>query len=98
MYRIIDKRGTGKTARLMLLAKETGATIVCINPRAMRVKAQAYGFNDLDFCSYEEFCKNIKSNNFTVADSNKVLIDEIECLFNYMSNNKIIGYSLSLED
>ena len=92
MYRIIDKRGTGKTARLMLLAKETGATIVCINPRAMRVKAQAYGFNDLDFCSYGEFCENIKSNN-----CNKVLIDEIECLFNYMSNNKIIGYSLSLE-
>ena len=98
MYRIIDKRGTGKTARLMLLAKETGATIVCINPRAMRVKAQAYGFNDLDFCSYGEFCNNIKSNNFTMVDSNKVLIDEIECLFNYMSNNKIIGYSLSLED
>ena len=32
MYRIIDSRGSGKTSRLLLLAKETGATVVCINP------------------------------------------------------------------
>ena len=30
MYRIIDNRSTGKTSRLMLLAKETGAATVCI--------------------------------------------------------------------
>ena len=36
MYRIIDDRGTGKTGRLMLLAKENNAVIACINPMAMR--------------------------------------------------------------
>ena len=38
MYRIIDGRGSGKTSRLMLLAKETGAAIACSNPWAMAVK------------------------------------------------------------
>ena len=40
MYRIIDGRGSGKTSRLMLLAKETGAAIACSNPWAMAEKAK----------------------------------------------------------
>ena len=55
MYRIIDGRGTGKTGRLMLLAKETNGTIVCNNPRAMRDKAHAYGIIGVDFISYNDF-------------------------------------------
>mgnify|MGYP003464479803 CR=1 FL=1 len=43
MYRIIDERGSGKTSRLMLLAKETGGVIVCSNPKGMAEKARAYG-------------------------------------------------------
>ena len=39
MYRIIDKRGSGKTGRLFLIAKDTGATIVCSNPEMMQSKA-----------------------------------------------------------
>ncbi|MDY4735189.1 hypothetical protein [Terrisporobacter sp.] len=35
MYRVIDKRGSGKTGRLFLIAKDTGATIVCSNPAMM---------------------------------------------------------------
>jgi hypothetical protein len=35
MIRIIDGRGTGKTSRLMLLAKEHNALFVCDNPDAM---------------------------------------------------------------
>ena len=39
MYRIIEGRGTGKTSRLMLLAKENDAIFVCSNPDAMKYKA-----------------------------------------------------------
>ena len=39
MYRIIDKRSSGKTSRLMLLAKENNGIIVCRNPKAMEEKA-----------------------------------------------------------
>jgi len=40
MIRIIDGRGTGKTSKLMLLAKENNAVFVCSNPRAMKYKAE----------------------------------------------------------
>ena len=39
MYRIIDGRGTGKTSRLMLLAKDTDSVIACANPYAFQQKA-----------------------------------------------------------
>ena len=48
MYRIIEGRGTGKTLRLMLLAKENNGVIVCSNPHAMRQKAIAYGLTGFD--------------------------------------------------
>ena len=54
MYRIIDSRGSGKTSRLMLLAKETGAIIACSNPSAMRQKAYAYGITGIEFISYKD--------------------------------------------
>ena len=53
MYRIVDGRGTGKTSRLMLLAKDIGATIVCSNPHAMEQKAHAYGITGINFISME---------------------------------------------
>ena len=39
MFRIIDGRSSGKTGRLMLLAKEKNAAIACSNPSALRSKA-----------------------------------------------------------
>ena len=89
MFRIIDKRGSGKTSRLMLLAKETGATIVCSNPEAFAYKAKAYGLEGLKFMSYD--------NYFSHVCENKVLIDEMDGLLQTMDPN-IIGYCLTPED
>lgn len=55
MYRIIDGRGTGKTSRLMLLAKENNGVIVCANLAKMREKAEVYGIVGLEFLSYKDF-------------------------------------------
>lgn len=94
MYRIVDGRGTGKTGRLMLLAKDIGATIVCSNPLAMEQKARAYGIIGLDFISYGEFTpEKVKGG------SGKYLIDEMEA---YLENsfgisNQIVGYTISEE-
>ena len=55
MYRIIDGRGTGKTSRLMLLAKENNGIIVCSNPIKMAEKAEVYGIIGLTFVSYKQF-------------------------------------------
>ena len=91
MYRIIDSRGSGKTGRLMLLAKETGAIIACSNPSAMRHKAYAYGIAGLQFISYKE----LFTDNY--ADE-KIMIDELESFVKYCVEAEVIGYTLSNED
>lgn len=91
MYRIIDRRGYGKTGRLMLLAKETNSAIVCANPTAMREKAYRYGIVGIDFISYEEA--------MNLSSTQNLMIDEIENFVCYCLKNKnVIGYTLSNED
>ena len=91
MYRIIEGRSCGKTSRLMLLAKETGAAIACSNPSAMRAKAYAYGITGIDFISYSELF------NGEWTEEN-VLIDELEEFVKQYIDAEITGYSLTNED
>lgn len=91
MYRIIDSRSSGKTSRLMLLAKETNSTIACKNPLAMREKAYSYGITGIDFISYND----LLSNNY---NNKNIMVDEIETFVSNYINGKLTGYSLSNED
>lgn len=91
MYRIIDKRGTGKTSRLMLLAKEKGAIIACSNPNAMKIKAEGYGIIGLNFISYYDYV------NGNYPKGSKVFVDELDCFVKSLGHN-LSGYSLSNED
>jgi hypothetical protein len=93
MYQIIDKRGSGKTSRLMLLAKENNGTIVCSNPNAMKYKSEAYGITGVEFISYFDFL-NKKDLNL-----NKYYIDELDSFLKYAYNEKgtLDGYTISLE-
>ena len=91
MYRIIDNRGSGKTGRLMLLAKETNSAIACANPSAMQQKAYAYGIVGIDFISYDQLYNSEYEGN--------VMIDEIENYINHhLCSCKFTGYTLSNED
>lgn len=90
MYRIIDSRGTGKTSRLMLLAKETNSAIACMNPSAMRQKAYAYGITGIDFISYSELFNREYEGN--------VMIDELELFIQNYIDCKLTGYTLTNED
>ena len=97
MYRIIESRGTGKTSRLMLLAKENNGTIVCSNPKAMEQKAHAYGIVGINFISYSDFLDS------KGMDFGKYYIDELEMFSNYAAalyagHGKFDGYTLSNED
>ena len=91
MYRIIDSRCSGKTSRLMLLAKETGAKIACRNPIHMRQKAENYGITGIDFISYSELFggKCLHDN---------ILIDELEDFVSTYIDGKFVGYTLTNED
>ena len=93
MYRIISGRGTGKTSRLMLLAKENDAVIVCRHPEHMREKAHAYGITGLKFMSYYDFLV-AKANEETVGS---YLIDEMEDFVKayFSKQGTLIGYSLT---
>lgn len=90
MYRIIDGRGTGKTSRLLLLAKENNGIIVCADPDRMRNKAYAYGITGIDFISYSEFNPLYRYNK-------PIFIDELDIFLNRL-NRDIQGYTLSNED
>lgn len=92
MYRVIDDRATGKTSRLMLLAKETGSKIACSNPSAMRQKAYAYGITGIDFIPYSDLV------NGAVDPEDKVMIDELEIFVREYTDGTLTGYTLSTED
>ena len=91
MYRIIDKRGTGKTNRLMLLAKEENAIIACSNPSAMRIKAEGYGIVGINFISYYDYV------NGNYQKGSMVFVDELDCFVRSLGHN-LSGYTLSNED
>lgn len=93
MYRIIEGRGTGKTLRLMLLAKENNGVIVCSNPHAMRQKAIAYGLTGFDIISYDDYFSHLEDYKET-----KSFIDELETYFTKYLGANLGGYSISLED
>ena len=97
MYRIIDGRGSGKTSRLMLIAKENNALFVCNNPSAMQQKAHAYGITGIEFISYYDF---ITIDKWRDTDPQiPVVIDEAEALMKYMNPYfELIGYSISEDD
>ena len=91
MFRIIDSRSSGKTSRLMLLAKETHSAIACSNPSAMRQKAYSYGITGIDFISYSD----LFTGGWTEEN---VLIDELEEFVKQYIDANITGYSLTNED
>lgn len=91
MIKIIDNRGTGKTSRLLLLAKENDGVIVCSNPEAMREKSYRYGIVGIDFITYEHYLYN-----YDVDDARPIYIDEIDQLLKCF-DACISGYTLSKE-
>ena len=89
MYRIIDEPGSGKTGRLLLLAKENDGVIACSNPRALRIKAANYGITGIDFISYEDVI------NYHLEKP--LFIDEVETFIKQQCNRAFIGYTLTVE-
>lgn len=93
MIRIIDGRGTGKTHKLLEAANNEKAIVVCNNPEGMRVKAEAYGFNDIKCISYGEYVNEV----FYSGSHTPIFIDELEAFLNYTISSYIAGYTISVE-
>lgn len=88
MYRIIDSKSTGKTGRLLLLAKEKDGIVVCANPVKLRDKAYRYGIVGVDFISYQQYI----SNEF--VSTKPIFIDEMD-KFLEIYDPRINGYTIS---
>ena len=91
MKQIIDDRASGKTGRLILLAKEAGGIVVCRHPDVMKEKAIGYGITGVDFVSYRDY------PTFMLSNEKPVFIDELSCFWKYVDPN-FIGYSESKEE
>lgn len=93
MAKIVDERGTGKTRKLMLAAKENDGVLVCMHPDRMREKAFAYGITGLNIISYNDF----ENSNYDI--DKKCYIDELEIFIKWMfATRNIDGYSLTIGD
>lgn len=98
MIRIIDGRSTGKTGRLMLLAKENNALFVCGDPHCMEQKAKTYGIKGIEFISYHDFLDVNKWRGYDTKNC-PVIIDELETMIKYQNPYlNLTGYSISIED
>ena len=91
MKQIFDDRASGKTSRLILLAKEAGGIVVCRHPAAMKEKAIGYGITGVDFVSYQDYL------NFILSNKKPVFIDELSCFWKYFDPN-FIGYTETKEE
>ena len=96
MYRIIDGRGTGKTGRLLLLAKENNGAIVCANPERMRERAHSYGITGIACVNYTTYINFIMGHGNLPLVGKKIFIDEIDTFLSVFADN-IQGYTLSLD-
>ena len=94
MKKIIDGRGTGKTSRLLLIAKENDGVIVCSNPEAAREKAYRYGITGIDFISYIDYCS--KQYKIDIEDR-RIYIDELSAFLQFL-DGRISGYSEDEQD
>ena len=95
MYRIIDDKCSGKTGRLLLLAKENNGIVVCKDPEHMRKKAYGYGITGIDFISYDDFDYDVSSSHSSGAGYGKpVYIDELDLYLQHLRYN-IQGYTIS---
>lgn len=98
MYQIIDKKSSGKTSRLLLLAKENNGVVVCKDPQKMRDKAHNYGITGIDFISYSQFDSDVSQSYPSDTNYGKpVFIDEIDEYLKQLHYN-IQGYTISKED
>ena len=85
---IVGHSSTGKTRKLLEVAKETNAVVVCWNPEAMRVKAQNYGIFGLEFYGYDDIRD--------IREGRNIVVDELKDFFKYALDYKLDGFNMTV--
>lgn len=96
MISVIGKRGSGKTTKLFELAREKNAMVLVSNSRALKQKAHALGYNDIEIIGLGD----LANENFSLGKD--LLVDESNYILQYMLNEfyglNMIGFSVTDEN
>lgn len=85
MYRIIGERGTGRTTKLMELARNTGA--IFVGSKWAVDLAPLRGFDDIKAMTFEELAEHRFDD-----PSQKFVIDNMEHFIENFVGGNLIGY------
>lgn len=95
MISIIGQRGSGKTAKLFEQARKNNAMILTLNSHALREKAKALGYEDIEINGLG----NLKNDDYSLAKP--ALVDEspyfLSALLEKYYGIKMIGFNATEE-
>ena len=96
MLTLIDVRGSGKTKKLLEIAREKNAIILTQDKRAFKVKAKSYGYDDVDVLDYED----LENDEYDLMKP--ILIHNVDKVLDYLFDRyyglKPIGFSATKEE
>lgn len=81
MYMIRGKRGTGKTKKCFERARKQNAALLCGNPAAMKEKAKALGFNDIEILGFADLKDTPRDRKIIVDEALMLFKDYLEKAF-----------------
>lgn len=87
---IIGENSTGKTRRMLEVAKESGAIVICKHPLHMQSKANSYGIYGIKFIGYEEV-------NTHPLYSKKIAIDELNEFFRHCYGAELDSFTMTID-
>lgn len=92
---VVGGRSIGKTRKIMELAKEKNAIILCKNPAAMERKAAAYGIFGLQFIGYDSVVRGIAENEpeGLLPPDQPFVVDEVKDFLDYALVSNCIGFT-----
>lgn len=93
MIRIIDKRDTGKTKKLLEECSKEGGIFICKHPERLLDKCFVYDIpiSNIIPYGYDEVLKLVKRKT-----NKNIYIDELEEFLNFLFDNKLAGYSKTI--
>ena len=93
MKTIIRGRDSGKAKELFQLAREQDAYIVSQNKRALQVKADSLGYNDIAIIDYEDLDNETHEGKVLIHNADKWL----KTVFYNTFGVEVIGFSATEE-
>lgn len=97
---VVGGRSSGKTRKIMELAKEKNAIIICKNPAAMERKAAAYGIYGINFISYSDILMNLRTDyaGGAIYPNENFVIDEVKDFMDYLLASNCVGFTQTEDD